>query len=689
MMGLLAALLAALVRRLQLAPLRQRWRSGSASAALLMLALLPAVSHAQSPPAPAPVVANDASAWPSQDLLDQLRQRLTEAPKCAPGCAELAQARLSVTGHQLDVLLQADAGAALALPLPMVDDALRLVQVKLDGRPTDALVRDSGSVLLRLERGVHQVDLRYAIGAGDTATLRFALPPRRIGFSGEGWQLDGIDDGRVLGDSVTLNRAAPAQAGLVKTAQSFPPYIRVTRRLLLGVDWQVENTARRIAPQEGGFSTEVPLLRGEHPLGENARVSDGRIGITFRADEETVRWQSRLDKVDTLALTAPPLAERAEVWEVNASPMWHVQARGVPTSPTARDADGTGRRFLPLPGEQLQLTITRPPASAGSSLAFDAVIVRSSAGDRLMQTQLDLTARSTRGGEHAIALPAGAELIDARRDGESISLAVRNSQLSLPLLPGTHRFELQLRQNAGVGTRTRTPAFALRAPAANIELQLTLPHDRWVLWTWGPSIGPAVLYWSQLLVLLIAAWLLARFAPTPLRFHHWLLLGLGFSAFAWSAYALVVLWLIALGWRARGAAAERFGSVRFNVLQIGLAVLTGLALLVLVAAVPKGLLGLPDMHVAGNGSSGWLLRWFADRTADALPRAGALSLPLWVYKVAMLAWALWLANALIGWLRWGFDAWTRGGYWKPRAPKPTATAPQLPSTPEPGAIEHD
>ncbi|MFI4970591.1 MAG: hypothetical protein ACHP7D_10330, partial [Lysobacterales bacterium] len=55
---------------------------------------------------------------------------------------------------------------------------------------------------------------------------------------------------------------------------------------------------------------------------------------------------------------------------------------------------------------------------------------------------------------------------------------------------------------------------------------------------------------------------------------------------------------------------------------------------------------------------------FADRSIDALPTAYAISLPLWVYKLAMLAWALWLANALVGWLRAGFAAWTLGGYWR-------------------------
>src|SRR6185312_9981760 len=228
--------------------------------------------------------------------------------------------------------------------------------------------------------------------------------------------------------------------------------------------------------------------------------------------------------------------------------------------------------------------------------------------------QLNLHARSTRGGEHAIDVPPGGELLDARRDNQAINLAIRDGRISLPLLPG-------------VAARVRTPALDLHAPVANIDLAVHLPQDRWVLWTWGPTDGPAVLYWSQVLVLLIAAWLLARYAPTPLRLRHWVLLGLGFSAFAWSAFALVVVWLIALGLRARLRAPEQLERLRFNLLQLGLAALTVLALCVLVGAVPQGLLGLPDMHVAGNHSSGSNLHWFADRSDGALPLAGVFSLP--------------------------------------------------------------
>ena len=117
----------------------------------------------------------------------------------------------------------------------------------------------------------------------------------------------------------------------------------------------------------------------------------------------------------------------------------------------------------------------------------------------------------------------------------------------------------------------------------------------------------------------------------------------------------------------------------FNLAQVALALFTALALAALVAAVPKGLLGVPDMHVAGNGSAAWQLRWFADQSPGVLPAGGAISVSLWFYKLAMLAWALWLAFALIGWLQWAFAAWTHGGYWRPREAK--KVPPSLPSSP--------
>ena len=202
-------------------------------------------------------------------------------------------------------------------------------------------------------------------------------------------------------------------------------------------------------------------------LGDDARVHDGRIGVTFNAGQDARTWTSRLDRTGTLALTAPSLGDRAETWVVQSSPMWHLDAQGVPGT-----QGDDGLTYRPLPGETLHVAVTQPKPVGGDSLAFDKVEVQSSAGDRSTETTLTLKARSTRGGEHAIGVPVGSELLEARRDGATLSLAIRNNTISLPLWPGTHVYTLRLREPVGMSLATRTPVFALNAPAANIALHL-------------------------------------------------------------------------------------------------------------------------------------------------------------------------------------------------------------------------
>jgi hypothetical protein len=140
----------------------------------------------------------------------------------------------------------------------------------------------------------------------------------------------------------------------------------------------------------------------------------------------------------------------------------------------------------------------------------------------------------------------------------------------------------------------------------------------------------------------------------------------------WSA-ALVVGWLLALGWRKRRGAS--LGWSAFRLLQIALAVLTVSALMSLFASIEAGLLGLPQMQISGNGSSALNLQWFHDRTANALPQMWAVSVPLMVYRLAMLGWALWLASALLGWLNWGWECFSEGGLWRSPDPGPAPRTP--------------
>jgi hypothetical protein len=41
-----------------------------------------------------------------------------------------------------------------------------------------------------------------------------------------------------------------------------------------------------------------------------------------------------------------------------------------------------------------------------------------------------------------------------------------------------------------------------------------------------------------------------------------------------------------------------------------------------------------------------------------------ITAPLLVYRLLMLALALWLAAALVGWLRWAWGSYSQGALWR-------------------------
>jgi hypothetical protein len=195
-----------------------------------------------------------------------------------------------------------------------------------------------------------------------------------------------------------------------------------------------------------------------------------------------------------------------------------------------------------------------------------------------------------------------------------------------------------------------------------------------------------VLFWAELLGVLLVAAGLARTDLAPLRWRDWALLAVGLTQLPIAAAAAIAGWLLALGVRRRYAARIP-GSVRFDLVQLALVVWTLVALGILVGALHQGLLGHPEMQIAGNGSSAGELRWYHDRSDGPLPQPWLLSVPLWVYRVVMLAWALWLAAALLRWLRWGLESLVAGGGWRPlRRAKSRSAAAGAPPAGAPPAV---
>ena len=635
--------------------------------------------------------ANQARAdWPSAELLSELEQRLLTAPECLPSCITISRGKLVTDPQNMQLELWVDSHDSVLMPLPMAaKKAWWIGGIKVNGQPAAAIQRHGNQLRVALTAGRHHIMLSGPLADRQELQLDFPLPPHNLELKLQGWKAAGLVDGQLRSRSLGLQRK---QKNLAKQHNGdsaadkktmaptyIPTLVRVERKLQLGLDWYVETTVRRIAPLQGAININIPLIKGESLTSAGFQVDNGLVEVTLGPRQSSQTWRSSLEKTDTLLLRAGEDGHWVESWSVSSSQIWSVESLpvdGTPALPPIKQqlrssANQWQPQWRPWPGEQLLLRFVRPAGIDGQTFTIDGVNLKHVPGKRQSRTQMSLNLRASTGVEHPIDLPAGARLEMVKLDGKQLPVNEQQNRLLLAVNPGTHQVEILWSEQHQRQWQVETPLVKLGAVSSNIDLTLELPRDRWLLFLGGPKIGPALLYWGVLLVILLVGFALGRFSDRkggsggqpPLKSRHWMLLGLGMSTGTFPAILLIVGWFFLLGWRSQ-LTPQRLSLNRFNLIQVGLGLLSIASIAALLATIPFGLLAQPDMGVVGNGSSRYLLHWYQDMSSSDLPRAWVISLPMWVYRLAMLAWSLWLANALIGWAKWGWQAYSYQGLWR-------------------------
>lgn len=604
--------------------------------------------------------------YPDAGLLNTLRQRLSESPDCLPNCADAARMHVSVKSARVVLSLDVDALTRTAVPLPL-DPATWLPDSVMASEAAANLSRKPGGGLwVMLEPGRHTILISGPVPASGQLDLPLELKPHRVVVDADGWRVEGLSENGVPGDQLRLVRmgvGANEDPGERIEPTELPAFVRIERTLQLGIDWGIETRVVRVSPPDASIFLRIPLVEGESVLTEGVSVTDGEALVSMKPGQTHFTWRSTLAQTPEIILTASHDPAWVEFWRADIGPTWHAGIDGVP----AVHNEDPQRRWLPQwhpwPGESVRLTMTRPVAVQGATLTVDSSALEASPGKRETGVTLTLALRSSQGAQHALRLPQGARLESVTIDGRSQPIRQDGETVMLPITPGPRTFLLTWNQRGGIGSRFESPDVSLGVASVNSTVRVRFPQDRWVLFTSGPRLGPAVLFWGALLVVVLLAVALGRVRGwVPLRTRDWLLLGTGLLPSIPWGILLLAGWLFALGGRKRLPA--DLARWRFNLVQIGLVALTIAALSVLLLAVQKGLLGVPDMQVAGNGSSAGRMNWYQDRIGETLPKAGVVSVPLLVYRLLMLAWALWLAFALLRWLRWGWEAFSTGGLWR-------------------------
>ena len=604
------------------------------------------------------------AAIPGPEILEQLQKRLLEPAECFPHCAEIHSLDVAFTADRLSLDMVVHAEAHVAVPLPGARDQWIPDRVSRNGQPVPLHLDAAGRLWTAVTPGRHRLTLEGLLPPHEALVLPLPLAPRQVAFSGRGWEVAGLD-GAWPPQQLQLRRLAGTgekQSAFLEPA-TLAPFFRVERTLKLGLQWKVDTRVIRLFGDGSATVIRVPLLPGEAVTSEGIATADGSVTLNIPAGVNQIAWNSVLDIAPRLNLKAVSAEQWSESWKLDVSPIWHVEWQGISVIHHQDSAGNWLPEWRPWPGEEVHLLISRPQGVGGQTLTIDDSALTIKPGKRATEASLKLQLRSSQGGEQALTLPEQAELQGVFIDGRPQPIRQEGRQVTLPLTPGKREIDLSWMTPQGVVSLYHTPLVNLGTASVNGRIHLEMPGDRWVLFAGGPRLGPAVLFWGVLLLLVPIAFGLGWSALTPLKFHHWLLLGIGLTQLEAVNALVVVGWLLALGVRSWLTLDDRDWA--FNFMQIGLAIWTGFALLSLLVSVQQGLLGFPHMQIAGNGSSASRLLWYQDRAAEILPQAWVLSVPMMVYRLLMLAWALWLAMALLRWLQWGWEAFSRGGLWRP------------------------
>ncbi len=604
------------------------------------------------------------SPFPPPDLLKELQTRLLEKPDCFPSCADFLRMDLKVMPESLRILLEVHATSRTAVPLPGNSRAWSPEEVYLDNSPLRELSTDSAGTLWALvPEGIHNVILIGKSGPGNSVQIPLPLKPHHATYSGKEWKVQGIHrDGRVeSGIQITRVKKEPGERPPADSG-NLPPFLHVERILHLGLTWQVETTIIRLTPVGTPIAVSVPLLQGESVTTAGILVEDGKALINMDPKSNRISWSSSLKTAPEISLRAPESVPWTETWVLDASPIWHCELTGIPVI-HHQDKQGDWRpTWKPWPGESVSIGTSRPKAIPGRMITIDSAKLVLTPGLRSDEAVLTLKIRASQGGQHEITLPEGADLQTVRIKGKSQPIRQDGQRVVIPLQPGSQTINIEWIRESESSLLIRGPDVKIGEEAVNAQVTFNMPRNRWILWTSGPTLGPAVLFWSYIFIVILIALGLGRVTITPLKTRHWLLLSLGLTQVPPLTAILIAGWFLAMGVRKDRHPPEN--AFLYNLTQTGLIIWTLVAMSGLYMAISRGLLGIPDMQISGNNSTQLYLNWSQDRIGTSMPQPWVLSLPRLAYNILMLFWAMWLAFRLVKWLGWAWESFSNGGVLK-------------------------
>src|SRR2546429_26443 len=335
-----------------------------------------------------------------------------------------------------------------------------------------------------------------------------------------------------------------------------------------GDHWRIETLAvdgasALAVAREPDDALWVPLRSGAHTIRIVGRTLGDTLSLAFPLAPRTLSvdaagWDTSGVTAGRLVSGALNLSRQPHAGLAAAGPSWAGSADFPAFVRVMRDVrfdlDWSVTTTVERVAPQSAAFTVAVPLMPGESVLSEGLEVRGE-GVRPAGQEPEIGYRSPQGARHTSQLPKDGSVTHVAVDGSPTQIRPDGGELPLSILPGQHTVSIGWRSQQGESPASSPDAVDLRAPSGNVTTNIALLADRWPLVAFGAGVGPAFLYWGELLVFIVVASLLGRWPQSPLRTTEWLLLGLGLSTLSWSVLVTVAAWLFAMRWRERSRGA--------------------------------------------------------------------------------------------------------------------------------------
>ncbi len=598
--------------------------------------------------------------FPSQDLLNQLKERVLEQPDCLPYCSQVQSLEMNLSDSDIRISLMVHSDADVTVPLPGAFNEWSPESVQRGGEDVPLFLSSDGFLWAAVRKGLNPFSLTGKIAPGSSFSISFPLKVHNLRIKASGWTYETPESSENKSFVRFYRIHSEENASAMQSEDQLAPFFSVNRLVEMDQKWTARTMITRRGDSNVSLLLEIPLLSGEAVTTRGVQVKDQVALVQFPGHLRSVQWDSALIIQEQMKLQAMTQNWFSETWTFVPSRLWQIQYEGI--APVAYfDSKGTwAPSWRPWPGESIVISSLRPSASPGRTSTVDRATLEVQLGKTLRECELSVHLNSSKGMTKELTLPQGVRVSEVQVDSKPIPFKPEKNTVEIPLNPGDHNIQIAWEESAKLGMLYSSPVVDLGEPSLNNRVIVQVPRNRWVFWVNGPSQGPVLLFWSHVLFFLLVSFFLAKIPWIPLKFHQWFLLSLGLDQVHIGVAFFIYFWIMVLAFKGHRESATKAWS--HNLGQIGLGFLTFVAVIWFFESIRHGLLGSPEMGITGNGSYQYYLAWYLER--PELPVTGIYSLPLWIYRAVMLIWALWLARFLTVKAHWAWSCFEKGTLWR-------------------------